>query len=214
MTGVVKVFEPIRNIYTVECQDGKPRYYPSELLEVLELQPEVAVVEMVEAEVSTAATVEAIAPQPGLERHGNYWAYPDNLLTPRKKIKIQGISDWQPPQPAWSDSDITSSTSKASDIAVSVYAQLVEETQPITGDITDDSWIVSFLKNVAQNDKFESLKELAQEPEFPLDKLKKLSTKIVEKDGSLQPYKRLKLMLDALSGIVSDWVTNPYLQMV
>jgi hypothetical protein len=89
----------------------------------------------------------------------------------------------------------------------------VEETQPID-DSRDDSWIVPFLKDVAENEKFESLKELVHEPEFPLEKLRKLSPRIQEKGASFEPYQRLKLMLDALAGVINIWVDNPYLQMV
>ncbi|HEY9892153.1 MAG TPA: plasmid replication protein, CyRepA1 family [Candidatus Sericytochromatia bacterium] len=78
----------------------------------------------------------------------------------------------------------------------------------------DDSWVVAFLKDIAESDKFEALKELAKKPQMSLESLRRLSPKIQEKGGSFEPYQRLKLMLDALAGVKNNWVLNPYLQMV
>jgi hypothetical protein len=78
----------------------------------------------------------------------------------------------------------------------------------------DDSWVVPFLKDIAESDKFEALKELAKKPQMSLESLRRLSPKIQEKGGSFEPYQRLKLMLDALAGVINNWVLNPYLQMI
>jgi hypothetical protein len=67
----------------------------------------------------------------------------------------------------------------------------------------DDSWVVLALKDIAESDKFETLKELVKKPQISLESLRRLSPKIQEKGGSLEPYQRLKLMLDALVGEIN-----------
>jgi hypothetical protein len=53
---------------------------------------------------------------------------PEPKITPRK-IKIQGIDNWQPTQPVGM-SDISPNTARAGDIAVDVLQQMVEQAQP------------------------------------------------------------------------------------
>jgi hypothetical protein len=88
------------------------------------------------------------------------------------------------------------------------------QTAPQPTESDDQPWVISFLRKIAESDRFEELKKFVSERRFSVETLRKLSPKIQEVGGSFQPYKKLNLMLDALEGLTSIWITNPYLELV